>query len=62
MNEIFTPWEGYSQYTPEQIQYLRDLSYNKTVIDTTKENIAEVISSPELQEWDEEWEYILGLA
>lgn len=62
MNEIFTPWEGYAQYNPEQIQYLRDISYNKNIIETTKETLAETISIQNSKEWEEEWEYILGLA
>ena len=67
MNDIFTPWEGYSQYSEEQINLLRGINYNNNKITKIEKTIAkdveEIISiEKSKKDPEEEGEYILWLA
>lgn len=58
-NDIFSPWEGYTQYSPEQIELLRkipQLNKEKSTINTAKE------LSENLTKDEEDGEYLLWLA
>lgn len=60
-NDIFSPWEGYAQYSPEQIDFLRKLpqSSKEKVKKKTAKELSENLTKDEAEE---EGEYILWLA
>lgn len=60
-NDIFTPWEWFSQYNEEQIELLRkmvQINKEKSIIKTAKE-LSENLTKDEPEE---DGEYILWLA
>lgn len=63
-NDIFTPWEGFSQYTQEQIELLRKINENKKnkLFETKKEIKQNLIENITTEDREEDGEYLLWLA